>query len=96
MNRRVIYFKYGEISPWSTLGLLILGLLGFFVALPIFLGAVVVFGAVAGYLAWRVRKALREFEKECGRVETTDFLREDEMVIDITPLDKGLTGEKSE
>jgi hypothetical protein len=58
----------------------------FFVALPLFLGAVVVFSIAAGYMAWRVRKVMHQFEKECARRSEADSdLDPSSLIIDVTP-----------
>jgi membrane protein implicated in regulation of membrane protease activity len=73
-------------SPLTLLGLGLLAVAAFFVALPLFLGAVVVFSIAAGYMAWRVRKVMRQFEKECARRnETNSDPNPSSLIIDVTP-----------
>jgi len=67
VTRRTYVFRSNTISPLTVLGFTLLGVVVFFLALPLFLAALVVFGAVAAYLAWRVRKALRQLERESLR-----------------------------
>ena len=86
MTRRRIYYKSTNMSPLALLGLGLLAVAAFFVALPLFLGAVVVFSIAAGYMAWRVRKVMRQFEKECARrSEANSDLDPSSLIIDVTP-----------
>lgn len=86
MTQRRIYYKSTNISPLTLLGLGLLAIAAFFVALPLFLGAVVVFSIAAFYMAWRVRKVMRQFEKECARRgEANSDLDQSSLVIDVTP-----------
>ncbi|MEA1867492.1 MAG: hypothetical protein U9N19_05255 [Thermodesulfobacteriota bacterium] len=86
MTRRRIYCKSTNMSPLTLLGLGLLAVAAFFVALPLFLGAVVVFSIAAGYMAWRVRKVMRQFEKECARrSEANSDLDSSSLIIDVTP-----------
>ena len=63
MTRHRIYFKSVNISPLAILGLGLLALAAFFLMLPLFLAALVVFGVLAGYTAWRIRMAMRRIEE---------------------------------
>ena len=86
MTQRKIYFKSTNISPLTLFGLGLLAVAAFFVALPLFLGALVVFSIAAVYMAWRVRKIMRQFEKECARrSETNSNLDASSLLIDVTP-----------
>lgn len=86
MMQRRIYYKSTNISPLTLLGLGLLAVAAFFVALPLFLGAVVVFAITASYMAWRVRKVMRQFEKECARrSEANSDLDASSLIIDVTP-----------
>jgi membrane protein implicated in regulation of membrane protease activity len=86
MTQRRIYYKSTNMSPLTLLGLGLLAVAAFFVALPLFLGAVVVFSIAAGYMAWRVRKVMHQFEKECARRSEADSdLDAGSLIIDVTP-----------
>jgi membrane protein implicated in regulation of membrane protease activity len=86
MTQRRIYYKSTNISPLTLLGLGLLAVAAFFLALPLFLGAVVVFAIAASYMAWRVRKVMRQFEKECTRCSKTNSnLDTSSLIIDVTP-----------
>jgi hypothetical protein len=86
MTQHRIYYKSTNISPLTLFVLGLLALAAFFVALPLFLGAVVVFAIAAGYMAWRVRKVMRQFEKECARhSKTNSNLDASSLIIDVTP-----------
>lgn len=82
---RYIYYKNG-ISPITLFGMGLLALAAFFLALPLFLGALVVFGAVASYMMWRVRKAVRTMEKDfAARRDAGAMSDVQSLTIDITP-----------
>lgn len=87
MTQHRIYYKSTNISPLTLLGLGLLAIAAFFVALPLFLGAVLVFSLAALYMAWRVRKVMRQFEKECARRddEANRGLDASSLIIDVTP-----------
>jgi membrane protein implicated in regulation of membrane protease activity len=86
MTQRRIYYKSHNISPLTLLGLGMLAVVAFFLALPLFLGAMAVFAIAAACMAWRVRKVMRQFEKECARrSETGQDLDAGSLVIDVTP-----------
>ena len=86
MTQHRIYYKSTNISPLTLLGLGLLAIAAFFVALPLFLGAVLVFSIAALYMAWRVRKVMRQFEKECARrSEAESDLDHSSLIIDVTP-----------
>ncbi|HID97995.1 MAG TPA: hypothetical protein EYP57_07400 [Thermodesulfobacteriaceae bacterium] len=84
-----MYYRSGQISPITIIGLILLAIGAFFVALPVFLGALVVFGCMAAYLAWRVNKTMdrmnQEYRRQFDRVPPPDpgFF-----VIDVVPEDK--------
>jgi len=81
-----MYYKSTNISPLTLIGLGLLAVAAFFVALPLFLGAVVVFSIAAFYMAWRVRKVMRQFEKEYARRSEADSnLDASSLIIDVTP-----------
>ncbi|MBW1671990.1 MAG: hypothetical protein JRJ40_11460 [Deltaproteobacteria bacterium] len=86
MTQRRMYYKSTNISPLTLIGLGLLAVAAFFVALPLFLGAVVVFSIAAFYMAWRVRKVMRQFEKEYARRSEADSnLDASSLIIDVTP-----------
>ena len=86
MTQRRIYYKSANISPLTLIGLGLLAVAAFFVALPLFLGALVVFSLAALYMAWRVRKVMRQFEKEYARrSEARSDLDASSLIIDVTP-----------
>lgn len=85
---RTQYIYYKNISPFAIIGSILLVLAFFFLALPIFLAALAVFSGIAAYMAWRIKRALREIEKECGERggEMCDtHMDNDPRIIDITP-----------
>jgi hypothetical protein len=86
MTQHRMYYKSTNISPLTLFGLGLLAVAAFFVALPLFLGAVVVFSIAAFYMAWRIRKVMRQFEKECARRSEADSdLDPSSLIIDVTP-----------
>lgn len=86
MRQHKIYYRPINISPLQLLGLGLLLMVAFFIALPVFLGALVVFSIAAGYMAWRIRKVMRQFEKECSRFNKTNSSRDpSSLIIDVTP-----------
>ena len=90
MTQRRIYYRSHNISPLTLFGLGLLAVAAFFLALPLFLGAVVVFAIAAAYVAWRVRRVMRQFEKECARrSEAGRDLDAGSLIIDVTPEHTG-------
>ena len=86
MTQRRTYYKSSNISPLTLFGLGLLAAAAFFVALPLFLGAVVVFSIAAFYMVWRVRKVMRQFEKEYARrSKANSDLDAGSLIIDVTP-----------
>ena len=86
MTQRRTYYKSTNISPLTLFGLGLFAIAAFFVALPLFLGAVLVFSIAALYMAWRVRKVMRQFEKEHARRSEADSnLDASSLIIDVTP-----------
>ena len=69
---RYYYYYYGKRPGLFSSFLTILGgvlflLAFFFLALPVFLAALVVFGAISLYVGWRMKRALKDMEDELGR-----------------------------
>ncbi len=86
MRRTQYEVYYKPLSPLAIIGLVALGVAFFFLTLPIFLAAVAVFSAVAAYFAWRIKRTMREMEKEIMRQQQDASCRHDDSgVIDITP-----------
>ena len=87
MTQNRIYYKSTNISPFTLIALVLFAVAAFFVALPLFLGALVVFSIAALYMAWRIRKVMRQFEKECTRRrdEANSGLDASSLIIDVTP-----------
>jgi hypothetical protein len=89
---RYVYYRRNGISPITLIGLGLLVLAAFFLTLPIFLGALVVFGAAAVYLMWRVRKAVRTIEKDCAVHRAGRMSDAHSLTIDVTPDRSGHEG----
>ena len=86
MTQHRIYYKSTNISPLTLLGLGLLVAAALFVALPLFLGALVVFSIAASYMAWRVHKVMRQFEKERTKFSEIDSdMDTSSLIIDVTP-----------
>ncbi|OPL12695.1 MAG: hypothetical protein AVO38_14740 [delta proteobacterium ML8_D] len=87
MTQNRIYYKSTNISPFTLIALVLFAVAAFFVALPLFLGALVVFSVAALYMAWRIRKVMRQFEKECNRRsdKADNGLDASSLIIDVTP-----------
>lgn len=84
--RRTIYCRSSNISPITLIGLGLLAIAAFFLALPLFLAALMVFAAVSGYMAWRVRKIMRRMEKDLGMYgDANRDLDASSQIIDVTP-----------
>ena len=69
---RYYYYYYGKRPGLFSSLLTILGgvlflLAFFFLALPVFLAALVVFCVVSLYVVWRMKRALKDMEDELGR-----------------------------
>ena len=81
---------YQTISPFTFLAILLMLVLAFFVALPLFLAALVVFGAVGAYLSWKANHLMKKMAREMDKKEESIYISidKDTQVIDITP-DKG-------
>ncbi len=86
MKRTYYEVYYKPLSPFAVIGFILLGLAFFFLTLPIFLAALAVFSGVVAYFTWRIRKAMREMEKELVRQqqEAEAFSVKDYTVIDVT------------
>ncbi len=69
------------ITPLSILGVLILAVLFFVVALPVFLAALAVFTAFAAYFAWKIRGAVKKMEEEM------ELYRDKEESVDVEVID---------
>lgn len=71
------------------LGIILLIIAGFFIMLPIFLAALTVFGAFAGYLSWKLNKSLKSFEQryhmDQGRDHAMRLVDDGPVIIDISP-----------
>ncbi len=88
MRRTYYYYSCGgPMTPLAILGGLILLAAAFFVALPLFLAALVAFGAAAAYLSWRINRAIKRAEQELLREQRSQgpHLHTTEYVIDIDP-----------
>ncbi len=91
MRRTCYQVYYRSFSPLAVLGFIILAVAFFFLTLPIFLAAVAVFGAVAAWLAWRMKKTIDKVEKELLRQQQEGdaaFFCDDPDIIDVTPKGK--------
>ena len=67
--RYYYYYSYGKRpGPFATfltiLGGVVFLVAFFFLALPIFLAALVVFSGIALYVGWRMKRALKRMEEE--------------------------------
>ncbi len=86
--RYYCYGSGGPFTPFAIIGAFLVLVATFFIALPLFLGAVVAFGAAAAYLSWRINRAIKKAEEEflkqerCGDAHCIEHT---EYVIDITP-----------
>jgi len=86
MRRTEYQVYYKPLSPFALIGFILLGLAFFFLTLPIFLAALAVFSAITAYFAWRIRRAMKEMEKEFIRQQQEASCAHDYSgVIDITP-----------
>ncbi len=84
--RRTIYCRSSNISPMTLIGLGLLAIVAFFLALPLFLAALMVFAAVSGYMAWRIRKIMHRMEKDLGMYGDADrHIDASSQIIDVTP-----------
>ncbi len=94
MNKNYYQFKYThkKLPGWLAVLLGAAAVAAFFIlALPVFLAAVVVFGAVGAYLAYKVKKTIDQVEKvHFEHFNKTGFKVDDEeFIIDITPDEHG-------
>ena len=87
MHRRYVSYSNFNISPLSIIGFIIFSAALFFIFLPLFLAALGVMAVAGAYLAWRYKKAVRDFEKNIQKRCDDDF--DDYCVIDITPEKPG-------
>lgn len=86
--RRIYYYSCnGPMGPLAILGGLVLLTAAFFIALPLFLAALVAFGGAAAYLSWRINRAIKRAERELlEREQDVDAaVGHRHYVIDITP-----------
>jgi len=89
MNDKYYNTERLNISPWPFLCFGLVGVILFILLLPLFLGVVVVLGAVAGYCAWRLHRFLTKIEKDIIWKNQEDYrIYDDNNVIDITPSSK--------
>ncbi len=86
MKKRQIYY-YSNMSPFAVLGLALLVLGAFFLTLPIFIAAFVIFGAIGSYMAWRLTRAIKKAEEEMLKRQQQTMASEfqEDIIIDITP-----------
>ncbi len=86
MNRKQTVY-YTEMSPFIVLLLALLGLGAFFLTLPILIAALIVFGTMAAYMAWRFTKAMKQAQEEMLREQKRRTAAEqgaEGLIIDIT------------
>ena len=79
---------YTEMSPFAVLGLALLMLGAFFLTLPILIGALLVFGTLAAYMAWRFTRALKKAQEEMlkeQQMRGAPGFEGTDIIIDITP-----------
>lgn len=80
------YYRSRNISPLSMLGVVLFALAAFFLALPIFLAALLVFAVVGGYLTWRVHRVMHRVEKNHVRYrDVGPDPNASSLIIDVTP-----------
>ncbi len=82
MNRRQIYYT-GNFSPFVVIALGVLALAAFFITLPIFLAALVVFTAIGLFYVWKFQRAVKKAEEELRRQQemgVSEF-REEEIQV---------------
>jgi len=92
MNSKYYQYRYTQkrLPGWLMVIIGSLGLAAFFLlALPIFLAAMVVFGAIGAYFAYKIKKTIDQVEKaHFEHFNKTDlYTDEDEFIIDINPDD---------
>ena len=85
---RYYYYYYGKRPGLFSSFLTILGgvlflLAFFFLALPVFLAALVVFGAISLYVGWRMKRALKDMEDELDRQMSSREEKDPGVIIDI-------------
>ncbi len=88
MKKRQFYY-YSNLTPFGALGFALLALGVFFLTLPILIAALVIFGSVGAYLAWKINKTIKKAEEEMLKHQN-EIYREgcshsSHMIIDITP-----------
>jgi len=82
------YYRSGNrnISPLTMLVVVLFALAAFFLALPIFLAALLVFAVVGGYLAWRVHRVMYRVERDHVRYrDVGPDPNASSLTIDVTP-----------
>ncbi len=88
------YRREYHIFPLSIFGpvpLVLFVIVTFFLALPVFLAALVVFAVLASYLTWRVHKTMHHIETGFTRYrEGTPGSDASSLIIDVTPGHKDL------
>ena len=87
MRTRYYEVYYKPISPFAVIGFIILAVAFFFLTLPIFLAALAVFSGIALYFAWKIKRAVKQMEKEClERQQQCDagMSGDEPIVIDVT------------
>ncbi len=92
MYNRYYQYRYTQkrLPGWLVVILGSLALAAFFLfALPIFLAALVVFGAIGAYFAYKIKKTIDQVEKaHFEHMNKTGLhVDEEEFVIDISPDD---------
>ncbi|MDA8161485.1 MAG: hypothetical protein M0022_01065 [Desulfobacteraceae bacterium] len=92
MKKRIYWRVYGVNSFIAALGSLAAAVFVFFLALPIFLAAVVLFGSAGAYMAWRLRKVLNKLDGDLSRRADSDhaerrYSGRNGPIIDVTPED---------
>ena len=91
MNKMYYYYysRNNRFSTWLTILLSIAAIAAFLIlALPIFLAALVVFGAIGSYIAYKIKKTVEEVEKKHFQHLNQDAFMaddDDEIIIDIVP-----------
>lgn len=88
MKREVFYFNSRPVNPIALIIAAVLAVIAFFIALPIFIAAIVVFTGIAFYMSWKFKKAMKKAAEEMEKAEHKSHLDASEMVIDITDPDK--------
>ncbi len=88
MKKRQFYY-YSNMTPFAALGFALLALGVFFLTLPILIAALVVFGSVGAYMAWRISRAIKKAEEEMlkyqNELHEERCSHSNQIIIDITP-----------